>query len=76
MLSEMPQEAHDRRLRDSACALMELHWDGLYRVWWSDGAYRAERADGGGSLAAPSAADLREKVRMDFCLRPVSRNPL
>jgi len=65
---------HEARQRASDCALIELHWDGAYKVTHDGQRYWARRADNGATISEAGLLAFREAVRTDYCRRPVPRD--
>ena len=65
---------HEQRQRASDCALIELHWDGAYKITYDGRWYCARRADNGATISDPDLLAFREAVRLDYCRQPVPRD--
>jgi len=71
----MNQHADDQLagLRDGELEDLRWHWDEAYDITW-DGRFHARRLDGGGTLDAGTALELRQRIRDDYRARPVPRD--
>lgn len=53
---------------------LRWHWGDAYEIERADDGWRARRRDGlGGWMTAPSAEELRDRIRGDYRRRPVRR---
>ena len=49
------------------------HWEGAYRITYSDGRFIAQRTDNRETLTADNAIELRDKIIDDYCANPIPR---
>jgi hypothetical protein len=66
-----PWQEHQARLRGHEIAALRHRWGETYKVSCPNGAFRAERLDGLGSLEAATAAGLQDMILDDYAERPV-----
>jgi hypothetical protein len=50
------------------------HWGSHYRVSASDSGWTAARRDDGARVHCRTASELREEIRQDYQVRPVTRH--